>query len=383
MLIAINKENKQIPARTIMNKPVEEYRCPACLNRVIYRSGPHTIPHFAHRSKESCQAAAESETADHLSGKTNLYRWLLRCNMNVELEKYLADIKQRPDIFIKKDNHSYAIEYQCSPIHEDLFLKRTMGYINAGIVPVWIFHSHFIKRKSPYLWKLTSTLQSALNQSSTVFLLFHNPKLPNSIKALVNVIPASIEDYFGQMINIRLSNVQPLETILFPPHKEISYLNEWFKKRHLQLNNEIRFKGLTSKLMKELYQGGVSPYKIPGFIGIPLLSSCMYRGPAFVWQGLLYVDLKNACKLHESINEGWIRTRFLERIKNKDIILNKCPLINQDLFVALKEYLHFLEKIDYLEVSSANHYIIREEVLLDDNLEEIIRLRLFDFFEGK
>lgn len=382
MLIAINEENKQIHARNIMNKPVEEYRCPACLNRVIYRSGPRTIPHFAHRSKETCQAAAESETADHLSGKTNLYRWLVRCNMDVELEKYLTEIKQRPDIYVKKENNLYAIEYQCSPIHEELFLKRTMGYINAGIVPIWIFHSHFIKRKSPYLWRLNSTLKSALRKSSTAFLLFHNPKQPNSIMALVNIIPASIEHYFGQMVNVRLSDKKPLETILFPPQKEISYLNEWFKKRHLQLYNEIRFKGLTSKLMKELYQAGVSPYKIPEFIGIPLLSGCMYGVPACVWQGFLYIDLKNACKLRGSISEGWIRTRFLERIKNKDIMLNKCPLINQDIFAALKEYLHFLEKIDYLEVSSTNHYIIREEVLLVDNLEEIIKLRLFDFFEG-
>lgn len=382
MLVAINKDNKQIHAKNIINKHVEEYRCPACLNRVIHRSGPRTIPHFAHHSKESCQAAAESETADHLSGKHNLYRWLVSCNMDVELEKYLAKIKQRPDIYVQNQNQAYAIEYQCSPIHEEIFLKRTLGYINADIVPIWIFHKHFIKRKSQFLWRLNSTLKSALNKSSSAFLLFHDPKHPNSITALVNIIPASIEQHFGQMVSVCLTESLTLKNILSPPVKEISYLNEWFKKRNLQLYNEIRYKGLNSKLMKELYQSGVSPYNVPEFVGIPLLSGCIYRVPAFVWQGFIYIDLINEFKLRGSISEGWIHSRFLERIKNKDIILNKCPLMNQNIFAALKEYLNFLRKIEYLEKISTNHYIIREEFTLADNLDEIIKLRLFDFFEG-
>ena len=56
--------------------------------------------------------------------------------------------------------------------------------------------------------------------------------------------------------------------------------------------------------------------------------------------------------------------------------------MSQDIFTALKEYLRFLEKIDYLEKIDVNHYIIREDFILDDHFEEIIKLRLFDFYEG-
>ncbi|OCA89962.1 hypothetical protein F7984_04945 [Pradoshia sp. D12] len=380
MLVAINKEDKQIHANQIIKRHEEEYRCPACRKRVIYRSGPRTIPHFAHQTKGNCQAATESETADHLSGKNNLYRWLRSCQLDVELEKYIAIIKQRPDIYVKRKNQYYAIEYQCSSIHEELFLKRTKGYLDADVVPIWIFHSHFIKRNGVYLWRLNSLLKSALRKSSSPFLLFHNPKQANSILAFVNIIPVSIEQCFGQMV--LLSEGMDLESILSPPKQEIPYLNDWFKKRTLQLMNEIRFKGLQSKLIKELYQVGISPFKIPEFVGVPLLSGCMYGMPATVWQGLIYIDLLNCFNLHGRISEAWIRSRFLERIKKKDIILNQCPLMSQDIFTALKEYLRFLEKIDYLEKIDVNHYIIREDFILDDHFEEIIKLRLFDFYEG-
>ncbi len=380
MLVAINKEDKLIHANSILKRREEEYQCPACRKRVIYRSGSRTIPHFAHHLKGNCQAAAEAETADHLSGKNNLYHWLHCCQLDVQLEKYLAIIQQRPDIYVKVQNQSYAIEYQCSPIQEELLLKRTKGYLDAGIIPIWIFHSHFIKRKGTYLWRLNSLLKSALRKSSSPFLLFHNPKQSNSLIALVNIIPFSIEQYFAQMV--LLPTGREFECILSPPRLDISYLNEWFKKRSLQLENEIRFKGLQSKLIKELYQGGISPYKIPEFIGVPLLSGYMYGVPATVWQGLIYIDLMNCFKLHGKISESWIRTRFLERIKKKDIILNQCPLMNQDIFTALKEYLIFLEKIDYLEKINVNHYIIREDFILDDHFKEMIKLRLFDFYEG-
>ena len=361
---------------------MEEYRCPACRGRVIYRAGPRTIPHFAHLTKEDCQAASESETADHLTGKENLYRWLSDCHIDVELERYLAVIKQRPDLYVKTKDLTYAIEYQCSHIHENLFLKRTFGYLNSDVTPVWIFHSHFIKRKGVCLWRLNSILKAALRRSSSPFLLFHDPKHPDYLIAVVNIIPASTELYFGQKICVKLSDYANLESILSPPMQEFSYINDWFKKRKIQLMNEIRYKGLQSKLLNELYQAGISPYEVPEFVGIPLFSACQYGVPAIFWQGFVYLDLMKCFKRHGRISEGWIRTRFLERIKNRDIILNQCPLMELDIFAALKDYLKFLEKIDYLEKNNVNHYIIREGFMLKDNLEESIKGRLFDFFKG-
>ena len=196
------------------------------------------------------------------------------------------------------------------------------------------------------------------------------------------MIPASPILYFGQMKRIGVSKHTDLRRVLSPPKEDISYLSDWFIKRNIQLNNEIRYKGLRSILIKELYEAGVSPYKVPDFVGVPLLNSYMYSVPAIVWQGLVYIDLLKSFKIHGVISKAWIRTRFLERIKNKDIILNQTPLIKQDIFTALVEYLKFLEKIDYLEKVSVNHYIIRDDITFEDTLEEVIKLRLYNFLKG-
>ena len=382
MLVANNHEDKPIYARNIIKGHEEEYRCPACGARVIYRAGPRTIPHFAHQVKKDCHASTEAETVEHLLGKTSLYHWLEECQLVVELEKYITSINQRPDILVKIQHQSYAIEFQCSPIQEKLFLKRTLGYLNTDVAPIWIFHNHFIKRKGAYLWRLNSFLKLALRKSSFPFLLFYDPLQPNSLLAIVNLIPASKDLYFGQIARIPLFNRTSLEALLSPPVKKITYLNDWFKRRKIQLMNEIRFNGLQSKLINELYQGGVSPYKIPEFIGIPLLSAYTYGVSAISWQGFIYIDLLKSFKQYGSVSEGWIRARFLERIKSRDIILNQSPLIKQDIFSALKDYLKFLIKIDYLEKIGETHYIIREDFRFNDHLEEIIKSRLFDFFEG-
>ena len=378
MLVALNQEEKQVYAKAVIKNHTGEYRCPACHGRVIYRAGPRTIPHFAHQAKESCHADTEAESIEHLSGKTKLYQWIENSHIDVELEKYLSSIKQRPDLFIKIEDRYYAIEYQCSPIHDKLFLKRTLGYLTIGVIPVWIFHSHFIKQKGTYLWRLTSYLKLALRKSSSPYLLFYDPLQSNLIQVIGNLIPTSRELYFGQMDYIYLSSRKSFKTILSPPVQRLSFLNDWFKRRKLQLQNEIRFKGLQSKLINELYQEGVSPYNVPEFIGIPLLSACTFEVSALCWQGFVYIDLLKSFKQYGSIHVGWIRARFLERIKNRDIILNHSPLLEQNLFTALDDYLKFLEKIDYLGKNNASHYIIREDFTFT-NLEEVIKSRLFDF----
>ena len=162
--------------------------------------------------------------------------------------------------------------------------------------------------------------------------------------------------------------------------------NDRYFSRNRILDVETMLKLLISmqggSLQKELYEAGISPYKVPDFVGVPLLNSYMYSVPAIVWQGLVYIDLLKSFKKHGVISKAWIRTRFLERIKNKDIILNQTPLIKQDIFTALVEYLKFLEKIDYLEKVSVNHYIIRDDITFDDTLEEVIKLRLYNFLKG-
>ena len=57
--------------------------------------------HFAHKKVDSCLAFYEAESTYHMYGKELLYRWFKRQNVHVEIEHYLPEIQQRPDIFIE------------------------------------------------------------------------------------------------------------------------------------------------------------------------------------------------------------------------------------------------------------------------------------------
>src|SRR5699024_1295962 len=69
--------------------------CPVCQNKVILKAGNKVIPHFAHHGKSGCPAREGGEGAYHEKGKLMLYQWLKYQGINVRLEVFLSDIKQR------------------------------------------------------------------------------------------------------------------------------------------------------------------------------------------------------------------------------------------------------------------------------------------------
>lgn len=121
------------------------YRCLACHQIVILRAGPHKRAHFAHLRKEACEAYTEGETHEHLSGKQLLKEWCQDEGLSYQLEAYLPNLKQRPDLLI--EGH-YAIEFQCSPISLEMLLKRTQNYKKHGYEVFWIVgEKFFLHRK--------------------------------------------------------------------------------------------------------------------------------------------------------------------------------------------------------------------------------------------
>lgn len=123
-------------------KRQEPFFCPACRQEVVLRSGRYRLPHFAHRKGAACPVEHEPESERHLTGKRDLFAWLIRQGMEAKLEPYLPAIKQRPDVLFRHGPHLYALEYQCSTIDESLFRERNDGYRLLGIRPLWVLGAH-------------------------------------------------------------------------------------------------------------------------------------------------------------------------------------------------------------------------------------------------
>ena len=100
--------------------------------------------YFRHKDKSiECEGLYhEPETEEHIQGKTLLYNWLKGLQdkgiiSNVQLESYIKETKQRPDLYFEWNGYRYVIEFQCTPIATE-YLKRRELYKLANIKDIWI-----------------------------------------------------------------------------------------------------------------------------------------------------------------------------------------------------------------------------------------------------
>lgn len=157
MLSVETKLGERISVLDYSKNELEEMRrrtfyCPGCHHAVRLKNGPILSAHFAHISGEICQSFSEGETEEHLKGKKLIAEWCERSSIPYELEAYLPELKQRPDVLI---NEKLAIEFQCSPLSLERFKERTEGYLVNGYEVIWLLGSRY------FLEERLSTLQKA------------------------------------------------------------------------------------------------------------------------------------------------------------------------------------------------------------------------------
>ena len=112
--------------------------CDCCDTQMIYKHGDFKIPHFAHKSANCELQYSEPESEEHINGKLIIYNWLKTQNVsNLELESWIPETKQRPDIYFEKDGERFVIEFQCTPIATE-FNERRKLYKLANIKDIWI-----------------------------------------------------------------------------------------------------------------------------------------------------------------------------------------------------------------------------------------------------
>jgi len=144
----------------------EAFFCPQCKERVIIRAGPKTIPHFAHRSLTNCDHK-RGEGVYHQKGKLLLYNWLKKQNIFVQLEQYIQEIEQIPDLLITINDKRIALEFQCSTTSVNLIKARNEGYKKANIIPIWILGATLLKRYANEKFKMNLFTSQFIHQFST------------------------------------------------------------------------------------------------------------------------------------------------------------------------------------------------------------------------
>ena len=134
-----------------------------------------------------------------MHGKELLYRWFKRQNFQVDIEYYLPEIKQRPDVFVERAGRKIAIEYQCANLAIEQLYKRTYSYWQAGIQVIWIVGGNQLKKQSAYWMKFSSLMAFSLQSYPQPLLIFFCPKQKSFMKG-VFVTPFSTNVFFSHTI---------------------------------------------------------------------------------------------------------------------------------------------------------------------------------------
>ena len=337
MLIAIDQSRQVVSLANQPGQPTlrkirsSPHFCPSCRKPVILKAGTVKIPHFAHKRLEGCEAFSEGESERHLKGKADLHRWIRRTHQ-VELEAYLPEISQRPDLLVEG---KVAIEYQCSPLSASLFVERTQGYKENEMFPFWIYGGPPIKRQRQ-LYQF-STFHRLFFQYSSLFgfwFLAYCPKR-EQFTLYSQLIPISSSIYSASVQTI------PLASLSYPPSfakahtSNLFSLSDWFRHKERGLQKQLYFQqGLYDPFFSAVYKTGHHPSLLPLCIGVPVRYMGLIKNHPIEWQFYLWNDLL----IHKENVEAQEAAAAIERrIESGELQLNIFPLFSSPVLTDLME----------------------------------------------
>ncbi|WP_182200029.1 competence protein CoiA [Paraliobacillus salinarum] len=352
--------------RIIQLRLTEIFFCPSCKEKVIIRVGDKRIAHFAHQRKSQCVLSA-GEGEYHEQGKLDLYHWLKNQGYYVELETYLPQIKQRPDLLLFHKNKKVAIEYQCATIPTKQFVSRTIGYKKLGITPIWILGGNRFKRDKQQQISITPTDQHFIHQL--------NSRLPISYLYYCSNTKEFAISYNGWLSGRRtvIGNliIRPIRSLKFVDLFNISSNNDtekvklWlYEKKRFRFKNQIHPSKDEKQWRQWLYLHRSHPSTLPAMIYLPVLSQWKMTVPPWNWQSRLWFDLI---------------------IKKKRVTLSDCQYlcrnyISPDFYFPLvspkhepiNEYLTLLTHLGYIKKVSKQTFELQKELISYKSLDQAL-----------
>jgi competence protein CoiA len=350
----------------------EEFFCPACGERVSLKLGNQRIYHFAHRSGTICRDFYESETLYHMKGKLQLYQWLERQGIPAALEYYDSRIKQRPDIVFHYGGNKYALEYQCSPIPEDIFNKRTAAYDQQNYIPLWIMGSKHMKVKRSNIFSLSNFDYFFLRKTKDNHLIIPSycPE-EKQFKILSSIYPYSIKNALANITHHPIEQTV-IQDILAPKITTQHSLVKWLKEiEKFTLNWSLHPSPDLNQILREIYMHNLNLYLLPPEIGLPVSHSLLIQTPPIIWQTYLYLDVLQDKIPNDLLDLRIVERQYNKRMMKKEIINRNIPqLPKEQSFNAVKDYFLQLERLGILTKKSETVFQLQTQILIPKSNRE-------------
>ncbi|WP_106497977.1 competence protein CoiA [Lentibacillus sp. Marseille-P4043] len=373
MLQAKTKNGKFITLASLSKKEIayhkahKQFFCPTCDERVIVKAGTKMIPHFAHRQKVNCTSLEGGESGYHEKGKFLLYQWFKYQQLDVKLEAFLPDIRQRPDLLVTINRKQIAIEFQCARIGADVIQKRTAGYKQAGVTPIWIIGANQFKRKNAYSMKVDQFLRQLMHQFSSDSPLSLYFFCPNTMQFTFfqDIHDTTTQQAVGKLSFHSLHNI--VFTDLFHQYRlsKQQLYTIWRKeKQRFRLRPRNRLYGRELAWHQWLYLKKTHVEHLPSVIYLPVAAQYQMRVPLWDWQSRLCLDLLNPLPIGGHIS---LQTCY-HFLRNQMIPLSNFPLIKADNN-PIQHYLLLLAQLNILKQKSSQHFIKQTNFQFHQSIE--------------
>ena len=360
MLQAVTSRGERVTLMARSQKEIENLRqsstfyCPVCHQAVFIKAGSHVTPHFAHYQTTECPTTGKGEGPYHEKGKIKLYHWLKKQGLHVELEKYLTNIQQQPDLFVTIQKKRIAIEFQCAKVSAQELLDRQLGYERDGITSIWILGANRFTRTGPHTIKIDTFIQQLIHQFSSQyptqiyffcphqeqFAIFQDIYFPNRQKAIGNLS-------FIPLQKCHLLSLFHRRRLSLPVLKRI-WLQEM---RHFRLKHRNFFRGQQREWLMSMYEQQLTIDHLPSITYLPLINEIMMKRPAWEWQSTLFVKLLTPL----SIGQIFKLQDCYDCLKALSYPKNHFPLI-RGLNHPVQNYLKQLARLKIVEQRSPTRY---------------------------
>ncbi|MGE7882200.1 competence protein CoiA [Bacillus sp. NPDC094077] len=363
----------------------ERFFCVTCGKEVQMKLGKQKSWHFAHKKVDVCLAFYEAESIYHMRGKELLYRWLKRQKFHVDIEHYLPEIQQRPDIFVERAGRKIAIEYQCANLSVEQLYKRTYSYWQANIQVIWIIGGNQLKKQSAYWMKFSLLMAFSLQSYPQPFLIFFCPKQKSFMKCAF-ITPFSTNVSFSHIVYLS-ADTTTFETLFSAvPFQKEKLEKEWKKRKNYFRQNALPIWNYNYKsLLRLLYQFKRTPASFPSEIGVPLPSSFAFQTNPFIWQAFLYMKCIGELAVGECISLQYVCS-YVKKYTKRRLL----PYFSQHIWkIAVTEYMTFLCYAGVLhKVGTYKYQKIKDVVMLQTEEEimkhdEICLMHALSLFEAK
>ncbi|WP_162805691.1 competence protein CoiA [Sporosarcina sp. PTS2304] len=346
----------------------ERFYCTQCKEKVQLKVGDIVIPHFAHYQQTNCRENfSEGESPAHLLGKAQLHELFLRQGIEVALEPFLPDIRQRPDLLVTWQDTCVPIEFQCSVIPLEHVIQRNEGYSRLHMLPIWIIITPASIRTS------TASIHS---MRLTQFQQFFIRRLPSRTESMMTLLltynPSSEQfHYLSHMIHlhgsayivrhsimrIRHQSI-PFALPVAPSKEDISELTRHYQQaRRKYLRTVIGYnqRGVHNQFLRACYEMRIQPIELPVWIGVPTIGQEAFKQADCEWQTLLIAAMRETRKTPFQLTRSFYQ-EFIKKFEgNREEQLEACV-----------RYADFLrgERIDIYRLDKyyTNHYV--QEILL-------------------